>query len=297
MSYLPNGDCRIVHKEYLGEVAGSANFVTSQFRIQPGSTRTFPWLSTIARRYDKYRINKLIFAYETDCSTSTAGTVMLVPDFDSSDSAPTNKVNALSYQESVRGQAWTAFQSQISKQNLSASPQYYTAGGAPPSGTDPKLYQVGNLFLCTQGMASTAVVGELWIVYDITLITPDKSALSFDKATVTASAGLTAAVPLGTAQTVAAFDNLDYTINALGTTLTFNQFWRGNILWAIEGTVLTGATITGGTYVNVLFKDTIDGAALNESLTKGLNVIPGDVLTFTSNATTLTSSVIYLSAA
>jgi hypothetical protein len=75
-----NGDTRIVHKEYLGEVTGQTAFTSTTYRIQPGSFKTFPWLAAVANRYEKYRFNRLRFCYETDCATTVAGTVMLIPD-------------------------------------------------------------------------------------------------------------------------------------------------------------------------------------------------------------------------
>lgn len=291
-----NGDIRVAHREYLGEVTGQTAFTSVQYRVQPGSSRTFPWLSSTARRFEKYRINNLRFCYETDCSTATAGTVMLIPDFDSTDNAPVTKSQALQYRSSARGAAWTKFTSDFKKEDLQALPQYYITGNAPPSGTDVKLYQVANMFLCVAGMAGAAVVGELWVEYDISLITPDNSSLSYDKSTGTVTSP-SAAAPLGTAiGDTGVLSALDYTW-LTGTTLVINEAWRGNVNWLLTGTVLTGATITGGTVGDALIADVLNSAATSELLFKFINVVPGDVLTFTSNATSLTASVVYFSAA
>jgi hypothetical protein len=289
---LDNGDTRIIHREYLGEVVGSSTFTSTSYRIQPGNSKTFPWLSTIASNYEKYRFNKLRFHYETDCSTATPGTVMLIPDFDSSDAAPTTKVQALAYKKSARGQAWTEFSADLSGENLHAYPQYFVAQGVPPAGTDVKLYQVGNMFLCVSGFTATPTVGELWVEYDITLITPDSS-LQAPSENISATVGTTSAAPLGTAPVLTG--PIDVTIGGVGTTITFNQAFQGMIVLFQSGTVITAGAITlsSGNYNTIAGGSIINAAATILNNVIKLNAVPGDILTITSTATTITACSVF----
>jgi hypothetical protein len=287
-----NGDTRIVHKEYLGEVTGQTAFTSTTYRIQPGSFKTFPWLAAVANRYEKYRFNRLRFCYETDCATTVAGTVMLIPDYDSSDPAPVSKIQALTYQDSARGQAWTPFCFDASKENLKALPQYNVVSGQPPPGTDIKFYQVGNMFLCVSGFSGSLVVGELWVEYDITLMAPDTGSPPVS-AIITATGGSTAAGPIGTTYTVVG--SLDITVLS-SSTFTFNQVYQGLISWEVGGTVITGMAITS----SGISKAAVNTLLINATATAGfsglaVNAVPGDIITIATTATTITLCQITIS--
>jgi hypothetical protein len=224
---------------------------------------------------------------------------MLVPDYDSSDAAPISKVQALSYRDASRGQAWTPFCGEVTRENLHALPQYYIAGNAPPAGTDIKTYQVGNMFLCVSGFTSTPTVGELWVEYDVTLIAPDAASLSYDSGFTVATAP-TAAAPLGTALPFTAISgnvlgSLDISWLS-GTTFAFNQAWRGLVVFQTTGTVLTGLIASGAT-VSTQEGDVINSAATSEITSYFMNALPGDVVTVTSHATTVSAEYLTFAAA
>jgi hypothetical protein len=145
--------------------------------MNPGMVSTFPWLSGVAQRYDKYRFRKLDFKYETQTATTTVGTVMLVPDYDAADPAPSSKITALSYEDCARGEAWTKFASRMNMENLRALPQYYIRSAALAASLDIKTYDTGNMWLCTASEANNNVIGELWVEYEVELIAPSLALL------------------------------------------------------------------------------------------------------------------------
>jgi len=270
------GDSRIIHREYLGDVSMAASFTSTKYAINAGLGRTFPWLSTVAQRFESYRFNKLRFCFETSCSSTQTGTVLLIPDYDAQDSAPVNKVQALSYRNSARAQAWLSFCQESSQEDLNKQKSYFVRQGSNPSGTDIRLYDVGNLFLCVQG-ADTNTVGELWVEYDVHLMTPQNSD-EFVSALITGVTSISKTVPFGTAPTEVG--SLDVTIGT--TTLTFNQAYEGLIFATVTGTGLTAlaATISTGSSVTNQSVFVPLGAGTVGYAGFIVRVNPGAVLTF-----------------
>jgi hypothetical protein len=169
----------IRHREYIGDLQSTSDFtVIGSFPMNPGFENTFPWLSLIAQRFEKYRFRKLSFSYETDSPTIASGSIMLVPDFDANDPAPFTKAQALSFKSSVRTQVWERVGVSIKAEDLKALPQYYVRSGVVPGSTDIKTYDVGNMFVCSSGNSGTAYGGELWVEYDVELIAPTTQPIS-----------------------------------------------------------------------------------------------------------------------
>jgi hypothetical protein len=58
--------------------------------LNPGDGQTFPWLSSIARRYEKYVFMKIKFGYVPQVSTFANGRVLLTPVYDPAEDLPTD---------------------------------------------------------------------------------------------------------------------------------------------------------------------------------------------------------------
>lgn len=166
---------RINHTEYIGYISVSpdkGDNQISKFEIQPGSQTTFPWLSSIARRFESYKFNRLSFKYIPDVGTTTDGSIALCPDYDASDdNSQASRATLLTFEDSVRGPLWDVLVCRATPRNLKKRTSYYTRT-TQPSATDIKLYDVGNLWVSLKYQGDLQSCGELWVSYDITLITP-----------------------------------------------------------------------------------------------------------------------------
>lgn len=158
--------------EYIGEIAGSIAFVVNSYPINPGQAATFPWLSQQATRFEKYRFHRLRFLYRTQKSTATNGTVMFAADYDAADPLPSSKAQLLQNEDKERKAPWQEFELSCGPRNLADTDGLFVRPGAKPGGTDIKTYDLGKLLVATQGMADTSAVGELWVDYDVELMTP-----------------------------------------------------------------------------------------------------------------------------
>lgn len=173
---LRNGDCNIVHREYIQDVVApsiGANFSVTNVSINPGQAAFAPWLSKIAQNFESYRFKKLKFCYETEAPSTLGGTLVMAVDYDASDAPPANKQQALAYRGSVRSAPWSPSCHQSVKEDLEKQKSYYVRPGAVPPNTDVRLWDVGDLYVATQGISTnSATCGELYVEYDVLLMTP-----------------------------------------------------------------------------------------------------------------------------
>lgn len=180
---VSDGRVCIKHREYINEVFGSVNFNTNVYSINPGLPISFPWLNTIAIGYESYRFKRLSYIFESSRSTATNGSVLMAVDFDSSDAAPTNKAQALAYNNAIRGPSWETFTYVCSPQDLAKMNQKFIRYGALSAGQDSLLYDTGNLFIACQGFADVSNIGELHVDYEVELITPQFDLAAYALAT------------------------------------------------------------------------------------------------------------------
>lgn len=222
--YVGDGSTRIRHREFLADISGSVAFAVTSFSINPGLTSTFPWCAKYpARGYESYLADNIRFCYESEKSSNTDGSVMLAVDFDASDAAPPNKTQLMAYHNAVRSNVWLECCYEASKADLQKfGVQRYVRSGAVPSGTDIKTYDVGTLFIATQGCVDTSKIGELYIEYDVQLHTPQldfSDSASADSVNLTGAVSVSDSSYLGTTPTYVG----GLLQSSTGNTITFNQ--------------------------------------------------------------------------
>jgi len=169
----PNGDILITHRELIMDVLGSVAFRAIKIPVNPGLQSFTTWLSQIAPNYESYRFDKLDFEFKTTTSTTATGVVMAAVDYDASDSPPVDKQTLAAYKGYSRSSPWENFRQISIHENLNKRSSYYVRTGALASNEDIKLYDVGNLFLATQGQAADDTpIGEIYVDYTVRLMTP-----------------------------------------------------------------------------------------------------------------------------
>ncbi len=98
-----NGAIRIKHRELVGSVDGNANF---NGRINPADANTFPYLSILARAYDKYKFHGISIYVVSSVPTSAGGRFYLAWDPDSSDATPAGFGAYMAMTHSISMSAW-----------------------------------------------------------------------------------------------------------------------------------------------------------------------------------------------
>jgi hypothetical protein len=169
--------------EYVGEVLSGAtgspsNFTVVNFPINIGNSTLFPWASTIAQNFQKYRFIRLAFEFRREGSefnaASTQGKVMYAVDSDPNDPLPQNKRAMEDIHTSMDAMPCDDFGlivPPIITQRLTEG--FLVRGATLPSGGTLAQYDIGNLFVASQGInGNSQTLGELHVHYTVQLFEP-----------------------------------------------------------------------------------------------------------------------------
>jgi len=167
--------CTVVEDEFISAVTvgNQPNFNAVAYPINPGQSQTFPWLAKEAAQWEKYTFEMLEFYYKREVSEfATAGQqgkVIMSVDYDASDAPPSSKQQMEDTDPHVDNMPCENNRLRLNRRDMHGLvnlPKYVRIGGLPGS-TDIKTYDVGNLFVATQGIPSNTEVGELRVRYRV----------------------------------------------------------------------------------------------------------------------------------
>lgn len=174
---IEKGGFIIRHREYVQDIVATSDFTALQFPLNPGVRKSFPWLSQIAGNFEQYRWRGLLFEFKSTSSdavlssatSSALGVVAIATDYDAADSAYASKRVMLNSMFACSSKPSVSFIHPIEcKSSLTPMRLQYIRTGAIPSNTDPRMYDIGNTYVATEGMQSAGgVVGELWVTYEV----------------------------------------------------------------------------------------------------------------------------------
>lgn len=173
----PDGAMRVKHREYLSNVSKTVDEVTGEplilgKAINPGDSATFPWLSQVAGRFEKYKVHSLSFGYQNFCSRFNTGTVCLMIDYDPSDSAPSNKGHMLNSYGAKRSAVYNNLSCPMDTSKIRKDLIVRQTDRGTFAGGDLKLHDAGTLYFLLSDSDVVGDAGELWVEYDITLSIP-----------------------------------------------------------------------------------------------------------------------------
>lgn len=179
-----NGGIIIPRTTLLGTVAGIASgaFDCHYYTINPGlpngrdslNLSPFSWIQGAANLYDRYRVRKMSIEFVTSTNpTVSTGDVMMMFDYDVSDTTPTTEAGFLNSMGAVLGPVWSQKLQAFAKPKL-ASPinGYKVRSGAIPTGGITTDYDMATLYIATVGTTNTSVVGRLFLHYEIEFFLP-----------------------------------------------------------------------------------------------------------------------------
>ena len=161
------------HREFVNFVTGSTDdnsFMSES--INPGNKNLFPWLSTIAPAFEKFKVHKLNCHYVHTCAATLNGQYAMYIDYDSRDTAATSLSKVLQmYRNAVSviyGDKVVTYDKKIESLK-----EYYIARSTTPSASWVVDETPGIFNLMTSGCSlSSDVIGDLFVDYEIELIAP-----------------------------------------------------------------------------------------------------------------------------
>lgn len=268
----PNTHGGVVYRgcEYLGDIiSGAANsFNLQNFTINPGLESTFPKLSQFLANYEQYVIEGMFFEFRTMSadalnSTNTAlGQVIMACNYNVLNPNFGTKAEMEEYDGgiSVKPSESCKFFVECARSESPMDVLYTRATGVPNSG-DPRMYDLGNFQIATNGLQGANVnVGELWISYQVAGLKPKLySALgNYNSALLLTNDSCTNAAPFGLGTPVIVYqdpagDN-GWALDATGATLYFpvsalSQAYGLEAIWTGTATAVTFPSITGTSQV------------------------------------------------
>jgi hypothetical protein len=291
--------CRIVHRELVASIIGSTNYTIAQtFSINPGLASSFPWLSSQAQGWEKYRFHKFKVCAYTRTGSNVPGSEILIVDYDAADAAPVNEQIASAYHGTSEDAPWKDIGCVFDSKRL-LTERFIRSGGLAAN-LDIKTYDVAKFFVAT--VDGTAVNwSKLWFEYDIELINQQlpSSGLNGSGTLQGAGGSIAAATPFGAAPVSTG----SFALNASGTNVvTMTGLSIGteySITATLVGTVINACllgTLVGGTAVTV-FKEYIETGLLQAASFGTFTANATSVsVTWTVTATTVTSSNCVVSA-
>jgi len=165
---------RIHHCELVTTVSGSTAYTVTPYPLNPGLPGTFPWLSEIAQRWEQYHFRKLKFYYVTRSGTDRVGSIILAPDYDASDSAPSSEVEITAYSGAVEDAVWKNIECPLVEEDMfPLGPRKFVRDGILAG--DIKTYDVSTFYVATLEEADTSQIGKLWVEYDVEFFVPQLS--------------------------------------------------------------------------------------------------------------------------
>lgn len=168
---------RVAHREFLGDITGSSEFVLRNYSINPGRKQTFPWLAQIAKHFEQYQMNGLIFEFRSTsgdaiASTNNAlGAVIMATEYDVYDENYSSKQQMQQSMFCCSGPTSQNLMHPIECDPSSLPTQNLFVRAEDDSGDrDLRFQDMGRFQLATQGQQAAVTIGELWVTYDVTLL-------------------------------------------------------------------------------------------------------------------------------
>lgn len=167
------------HREFVGNVLSSTTpFSSTRYPINPGLDKTFPFASPIARCYSNYRMRGCMVEYVSLTSdysaVGTLGYIALATQYNSIE-GPFTDCKALlnsEYSNSCKPSESLAHPIECAPGQLTLS-ELYIRSGDPPVNTDLRMCDLGVITVAVgSNNNSDAVLGELWITYEMELYFP-----------------------------------------------------------------------------------------------------------------------------
>jgi len=169
---------RLRAREYLTDINGSIDFKNRKFIINPGNVKTFPWLSSVAVKFQQYELHGLIFEFVSTSSnalssTNTAlGKVIMATSYNVSAADFSDVKSALITQFANMGKPADNLIHAVECKRSSSTLDNLFVRSSTADVVDPKFYDFGSFQLMTEGMQAVADIGGLWVSYDVSLFKP-----------------------------------------------------------------------------------------------------------------------------
>lgn len=174
-------DTRVKHCEFVMDLkvpAGGFGFDVTALPIDPTDQTTFPWLATVARKYQKYKVKGMVIGYRsTSTDYNNSGVVAIAVNYDPAERAYNSMETILNTKFAVSTKPSNSMLAPVECDPArSPSDGYYMKHTTSADVTDATIRQtrMGTINVATQGLslAPGTTIGQLYVSYDIEMLYP-----------------------------------------------------------------------------------------------------------------------------
>lgn len=183
----------IRHREYVGDlysgVAGSSGapaptpFTNRVFNLNPGLLATFPWLHQVAKRFEQYKIEGMLWEFKSmysDAAVQTGGSlgsVIMATEYNAAKPAFASKIEMENYEfaQSSKPSVSMCHPIECAPDQTPIDNLYVRSDSLSLVDQDVKMYDLGTFQIASQGIpcsGSALSLGEIWISYQIKFLKP-----------------------------------------------------------------------------------------------------------------------------
>jgi hypothetical protein len=174
----PGQSFRVRHRELVNaSVAGSTSFtVQSTLAINPGLAATLPWLAPQAQQWEQYICHQLHVIWVPIAPTSTAGDIMISPEYDASEPVPTTETQLVDSADTVVDSCWNSIVCCLDPLAMKGfGPRRFVRACAIAG--DIKTFDVAKVYVASNNETGTTAIGKLYVEYDFEFFKPQNSPL------------------------------------------------------------------------------------------------------------------------
>jgi len=174
-------DIRVRHCEFVTDLVvpvDKAAFNSNTFDIDPTSTVTFPWLASVAAKYQKFKVKGLVVGYRsTSTDYNNSGVVAIAVNYDPAETAYASMTDLLNSKFAVSTKPSNSMLAPV-ECDPSRSPMdgYYVKHVTSTDVSEASIRQtvMGKINIATSGLTLDpgATIGQLYVSYDIEFLYP-----------------------------------------------------------------------------------------------------------------------------
>jgi hypothetical protein len=171
---------RIQHREFIRNLSvpgAPSDFDVEALEVGLHEQGLFPWLSGVARRYQKFKVHGMVFHYiSTSTDYNNSGTVALALNYNATEGAFRDMKSVLNSMFGVATKPSNSISCPVEcdPKTMPEDGYYIRHPDAVIQATDLRLSTLGLLNIATDGLSlpTGTVLGQLWVTYDIELFNP-----------------------------------------------------------------------------------------------------------------------------
>ena len=174
-------DIRVKHCEFVTDLVVPSNretFTSHTFDIDPTSTTTFPWLASVAEKYQKFKVKGMVVGYRsTSTDYNNSGVVAIAVNYDAAETPYASMTDMLNSKFAVSSKPSNSMLAPV-ECDPSRSPLdgYYVKHVTSTDTTEAAIRQtvMGKINVATSGLTlnSGATIGQIYVSYDIEFLYP-----------------------------------------------------------------------------------------------------------------------------